>query len=157
MTRGNSANFAESADVVVIGFGAAGVCAAITAREQGAEVVALDRANGGGATAISGGIIYAGGGTTVQQQASVNDSFEQMLAYLRLEVGDAVSQQTLESFVRSSPEMIRWLANYGVPFDSTLCPYKTSFPNNRYYLYHSGNENAGAYRCHTRPSSADIA
>lgn len=141
----------QTADVVVIGFGAAGTCAAITAREHGADVVAVDRANGGGATAMSGGIIYAGAGTTVQQQAGVADSAEQMLTYLRLEVGDAVSSQTLESFVRGSPEMIDWLINHGVPFDSTLCPYKTSFPNNRYYLYHSGSENAGAFRCHTPP------
>ncbi|OSC36381.1 FAD-binding protein [Mycobacterium decipiens] len=151
MALDESACTTEAVDVVVIGFGAAGVCAAIAAREQGAEVVALDRANGGGATAISGGIIYAGSGTTVQQQAGVSDTFEQMLTYLQLEVGDAVSQQTLESFVRGSPEMIDWLSNYGVPFDPTLCPYKTSFPNNRYYLYHSGSENAGAFRCHTPP------
>jgi len=143
--------FHEAADVVVVGFGAAGACAAIAAREHGAEVVALDRANGGGSTAVSGGIIYAGGGTTVQQQAGVSDSFEQMLTYLRLEVGDAVRQQTLESFVKGSPDMIRWLSDYGVPFDSTLCPYKTSYPNNRYYLYHSGSENAGAFRSHTPP------
>ncbi len=141
----------ESTDVVVIGFGATGVSAAITAREQGVQVVALDRANGGGATAISGDIIYAGGGTVVQQQAGVRDSFEQMLTYLRLEVADAVSESTLESFVRGSPEMIDWLSNYGVPFDSTVYPYKTSFPNNHYYLYHSGSENSGAFRSHTPP------
>lgn len=151
MTMAESTRFDESADVVVVGFGAAGTCAAIAARENGAEVLALDRANGGGSTAVSGGIIYAGGGTWVQQQAGVSDSYEQMLTYLRLEVGDAVSQQTLESFVAGSPEMIRWLSDYGVPFDSTLCPYKTSYPNNHYYLYHSGSENAGAFRAHTPP------
>ncbi len=144
-------SFTESADVVVVGFGAAGTCAAIAARENGAEVVALDRANGGGSTAVSGGIVYAGGGTWVQQQAGVRDDYEQMLTYLRLEVGDAVSPQTLESFVAGSPEMIRWLSDYGVPFDSTLCPYKTSYPNNHYYLYHSGSENAGAFRSLTPP------
>ncbi|OBF19164.1 23S rRNA methyltransferase [Mycobacterium kubicae] len=144
-------NFAASADVVVVGFGAAGACAAITAREHGADVIAIDRANGGGATTLSGGIIYAGAGTTIQKQAGVVDTAEQMLTYLRLEVGDAVSPQTLESFVRSSPEMITWLRHHGVPFDATLCPYKTSFPNNRYYLYHSGSENAGAFRRHTPP------
>lgn len=141
----------ESTDVVVVGFGAAGVCAAIAARERGADVVAIDRANGGGATALSGGIIYAGAGTRIQESAGVSDSFEQMLTYLRLEVGDAVSQETLEKFVRDSPDMIEWLSSYGVPFDSTLCPYKTSFPNNRYYLYHSGSENSGAFRRHTPP------
>ncbi|MGV0626290.1 FAD-binding protein [Mycolicibacter minnesotensis] len=138
-------------DVVIVGFGAAGTAAAITAREQGAEVIAVDRANGGGATAISGGIIYAGAGTSVQKEAGVQDTPEQMLDYLRLEVGDAVSPDTLKRFVDGSPEMIDWLRAHGVPFNAGLCPYKTSFPNNRYYLYHSGSENAGAFRAHTPP------
>ncbi|MGV0697656.1 FAD-binding protein [Mycolicibacter sinensis] len=138
-------------DVVIVGFGAAGTSAAITAREHGAEVIAVDRANGGGATAISGGIIYAGGGTSVQQAAGVDDSAEQMLDYLRLEVGDAVSPETLQRFVDTSPEMIDWLQRHGVPFNPGLCPYKTSFPNNRYYLYHSGSENAGVSRAATPP------
>jgi 3-oxo-5alpha-steroid 4-dehydrogenase len=138
-------------DVVIVGFGAAGTSAAITAREHGAEVIAVDRANGGGATAISGGIIYAGGGTSVQKDAGVEDTPEQMLDYLRLEVGDAVSPGTLQRFVDTSPEMIDWLSAHGVPFHPGLCPYKTSFPNNRYYLYHSGSENAGAFRAHTPP------
>lgn len=86
MTEGTT----ETTDVVVIGFGAAGTTAAITARERGAEVIAVDRANGGGATAISGGIYYAGAGTSIQQQAGVTDTVEQMLTYLRLEVGEAV-------------------------------------------------------------------
>jgi len=138
-------------DVVIVGYGAAGTSAAITARELGAEVIAVDRANGGGATAISGGIIYAGGGTSVQKDAGVHDTAEQMLDYLRLEVGDAVQPDTLQRFVDGSPEMIDWLQTHGVPFNSGLCPYKTSFPNNRYYLYHSGSENAGAFRAHTPP------
>lgn len=138
-------------DVVIVGYGAAGTSAAITARELGAEVIAVDRANGGGATAISGGIIYAGGGTSVQRDAGVHDTAEQMLDYLRLEVGDAVRPETLQRFVDGSPEMIDWLQAHGVPFNSGLCPYKTSFPNNRYYLYHSGSENAGAFRAHTPP------
>ncbi|OHV06448.1 FAD-binding protein [Mycobacterium talmoniae] len=151
MIRATSEVSTATTDVVVVGFGAAGTSAAITAREQGAEVIALDRANGGGATAISGGIIYAGAGTSVQRQAGVADTVDQMLAYLRLEVGDAVSPQTLERFVRTSPEMIDWLQRHGVPFDASLCPYKTSFPNNRYYLYHSGSENAGAFSSRTPP------
>ena len=146
-----SSEIVETTDVVIVGFGAAGASAAITARELGAEVVALDRANGGGATAISGGIVYAGAGTAIQRQAGVEDNVEQMLEYLRLETGDAVSPETLERFVRTSPEMIEWLQGHGVPFNASLCPYKTSFPNNQYYLYHSGSENAGAFRSQTPP------
>ena len=46
-----------TADVVVVGFGGAGAAAALAAREAGAEVLALDRYLGGGATNLSGGIV----------------------------------------------------------------------------------------------------
>ncbi|MEO9013888.1 MAG: FAD-binding protein [Terrimesophilobacter sp.] len=151
MIRQTPVTNTQTTDIVVVGFGAAGASAAITAREMGADVIALDRGNGGGATAISGGIIYAGAGTSVQKQAGVEDSVEQMLDYLRMEVGDTTDPDTLERFVRTSPELIDWLQHHGVPFDSTVCPYKTSFPNNRYYLYFSGSENAGAFRSQTPP------
>ena len=76
-----------TADVVVVGYGAAGVCAALEARAQGADVLAIDRFNGGGATQVSGGIIYAGGGTWVQRQAGITDSADAMYEYLHAEVG----------------------------------------------------------------------
>ncbi len=54
----------DVADVVVVGFGAAGACAAIEAVNAGADVLLIDRFSGGGATALRGGVSYAGGGTT---------------------------------------------------------------------------------------------
>jgi len=140
------------ADVVVVGFGAAGACAALAAREADADVLAIDRFNGGGTTALSGGIVYAGGGTSVQRAAGVQDSPEWMLDYLSREVGDVVRRTTLERFVDASPEMIEWLARYGVPFEATVCPYKTSFPNNKYYLYYSGSECSGEFAAVTPPT-----
>lgn len=133
-------------DVLVVGYGGAGVAAAIEAREAGARVLAVDRFAGGGATAISGGIVYAGGGTAVQRLAGVSDDAEQMYNYLALEVGDAVSEQVLRRFCAESPAMIEWLAGHGVPFHASLCPYKTSYPNNDYFLYYSGSEAAGGFR-----------
>ncbi|MDX5317759.1 MAG: FAD-dependent oxidoreductase, partial [Actinomycetes bacterium] len=73
-------------DVVIVGYGIAGVTAAIEAAEAGARVLALDRGYGGGATALSGGIVYAGGGTRYQKAASVRDTPENMYEYLRQEV-----------------------------------------------------------------------
>ena len=140
-----------SADVAVVGFGAAGTCAALAAREHGAEVIALDRFGGGGTTSLSGGIIYAGGGTVVQRRAGVTDSTEDFLTYLQLEVGDVVRPETLQRFAGSSVEMIDWLSGHGVPFDPSMCPYKVSYPNNKYYLYYSGSENSGGFRDVTRP------
>jgi 3-oxo-5alpha-steroid 4-dehydrogenase len=144
-------NWNETADVVVVGFGAAGVCAALEARSRGAEVLAIDRFEGGGATQISGGIIYAGGGTWVQRQAGVEDTADAMYSYLQAEIGDAVHPDTLRRFVDSSPAMIDWLTRHGVPFEASVCPYKTSYPNNKYYLYYSGSENSGRFRAITAP------
>jgi 3-oxo-5alpha-steroid 4-dehydrogenase len=51
------------ADVVVVGFGAAGSTAAFTAAEAGAEVIVVERTGGsGGAAALAEGIVYLGGG-----------------------------------------------------------------------------------------------
>ncbi|MDZ7886676.1 MAG: FAD-binding protein [Mycobacterium sp.] len=141
----------ESADIVVVGYGAAGVCAALEARDGGADVLAIDRFNGGGATQVSGGIIYAGGGTRVQRDAGIQDSADGMYAYLSAEIGDAVRPETLRRFVDSSPAMIDWLSGHGVPFEASICPYKTSYPNNKYYLYFSGSENSGRFRAVTPP------
>ncbi|HEV2260035.1 MAG TPA: FAD-binding protein [Streptosporangiaceae bacterium] len=132
------------ADVVVVGFGAAGACAALEAAAAGCSVLILDRFGGGGATALSGGVVYAGGGTPQQRAAGVTDTPEAMLGYLRTEVGDAVPDTTLREFCDGSAAMLAWLEGYGVPFEGSLCPDKTSYPTNRHYLYYSGSELSAA-------------
>ncbi|WP_246097803.1 FAD-binding protein [Rhodococcus spelaei] len=135
-----------SADVVVVGVGVAGASAALEALAAGADVIALDRFAGGGASTISGGIVYAGGGTRIQRDAGIEDTPDAMYAYLSREVGDAVRPATLRRFCDESPAMIEWLAGHGVPFEGSLCPYKTSYPTDRHYLYFSGSEAAGGFR-----------
>jgi 3-oxo-5alpha-steroid 4-dehydrogenase len=132
------------ADVVVVGFGAAGACAALEAALAGVSVLILDRFGGGGATALSGGVVYAGGGTPQQRAAGVTDTPEAMFGYLRTEVGDAVPADTLREFCDGSVAMLAWLEGHGVPFEGSLCPDKTSYPTNRHYLYYSGSELSAA-------------
>lgn len=140
-------------DVIVIGFGAAGAAAAIEAADHGARVLVLDRGYGGGATALSGGIVYAGGGTEEQHAGGYSDSVEDMLDYLRQEVGDAVSEETLVRFCQQSPALIEWLKAQGVPFrGGAVSSYKTSYPTDDFYLYYSGNEKAYPYVEHARPA-----
>jgi 3-oxo-5alpha-steroid 4-dehydrogenase len=135
-----SAEWGLQADVVVVGFGAAGACAALEAVAAGCSALVLDRFSGGGATALSGGVVYAGGGTAQQRAAGVSDSAEAMFRYLRTEVGDAVPAGTLREFCDGSAAMLAWLEGHGVPFEGSLCPDKTSYPTNRHYLYYSGSE-----------------
>jgi 3-oxo-5alpha-steroid 4-dehydrogenase len=140
------------ADVIIVGFGAAGACAAIEAADAGADVVIVERFGGGGSSAVSGGIVYAGGGTRQQLDAGVEDSADAMYDYLRLETGDVVSEATLRRFCESSREMITWLEGHGVPFEGSLCPYKTSYPSDEHYLYYSGSEAAGGFRDAAKPA-----
>ena len=142
----------ETADLVVVGLGAAGITAAIEARERGADVVLLERFEGGGATAISGGVFYAGGGTHIQEAAGVEDTVENMYRYLSMEVQDAVSEETLRDFCGTSAANVKWLTDRGVPFLPNLCPVKTSYPAKEYHLYYSGNETFPPYSDHATPA-----
>ena len=65
----------------------------------------MDDKLGGGATALSGGIVYAGGGTWVQREAGVEDTVDNMYAYLRGEVGDRITEPA-SGLLRSLPLLL---------------------------------------------------
>lgn len=136
----NSVEWSDSADVLVVGWGAAGACAAIEARTAGAEVLVLERFGGGGASVLSGGVVYAGGGTPYQQQAGYADTPQAMQDYLRKEVNGVVSEATLQRFCQDSVANLAWLEQQGVRFGATMPSFKTSYPPEGKFLYYSGNE-----------------
>ena len=133
-------HFDYTTDLVVAGFGGAGAATAIEADNQGLETLIIERFNGGGATAISGGIYYAGGGTRIQKVLGFEDSSENMYAYLKHEVQEAVAPETLRNFCDQSVDNFDFLEENGVPFDASYCPFKTSYPPDHYFFYYSGNE-----------------
>lgn len=144
-------NASNSWDLIVVGYGLAGTSAAIAAAENGAKVLVLERDAGGGTSAMSGGVVYAGGGTPYQKAVGLDDTPENMFQYLRLEVGDAVSEKTVRKFCNESAERLAWLEKYGAKFDASLCDYKTTYPTDKHYLYYSGNEKAYPFREHAKP------
>lgn len=131
----------EHCDVLIIGWGAAGACAALEARAQGADVLIADRFTGGGASAKSGGVVYAGGGTRHQQAAGFNDTPKAMFDYLKHETRNVVSDDTLRRFCADSVSNLQWLESHGAPYGHRMPPGgKTSYPPDGYFLYYSGNE-----------------
>ncbi|MGW8466691.1 FAD-binding protein [Pseudomonas sp. CLCA07] len=137
----DSVSWDEQCDVLVVGWGAAGACAALEARAHGADVLIADRFTGGGASAKSGGVVYAGGGTRHQQAAGFNDSPEAMFDYLKHETRGVVSDETLWRFCADSVSNLQWLESHGAPYAHQMPPGgKTSYPPDGYFLYYSGNE-----------------
>jgi 3-oxo-5alpha-steroid 4-dehydrogenase len=142
----------EEVDIVIVGFGAAGASAAIEAKERELDALVIERFNGGGATAVSGGVIYSGGGTRIQKEAGIEDGVEEMVRYLETEIADAVSTETLREFCETSVETFAWLERHGLEFKASLCPKKTSYPLDKYCLYFSGNEGFLPHREKAKPA-----
>lgn len=72
-------NWDRTADVVIAGAGASGLCAAIAARDRGASVIAIDQNHDiGGHAMVSGGRIPLGGGHRLQQKYGIADSADQV-------------------------------------------------------------------------------
>jgi 3-oxo-5alpha-steroid 4-dehydrogenase len=138
----------DAVDVVVVGLGAAGAATALEAADNGAQVLVLDRLNGGGASALSGGVMYAGGGTRHQSAAGVEDSADNMFEYLKVQVGGVVSEPTLRRFCDDSVANLEWLEQQGVRYGGPFYREKNSFPGGEWGLYHSGNEAYAPYNEH---------
>lgn len=117
-----SVSWDHHCDVLVVGWGAAGACAALEARAQGADVLIADRFTGGGASARSGGVVYAGGGTRHQQAAGFNDSPEAMFDYLKHETQNVISDDTLRRFCADSVGNLEWLEAHGAPYAHRMPP-----------------------------------
>lgn len=140
----------DTADIVIVGFGAAGAVSAIQATECGASAIVIDRFAGGGATAYSGGIIYAGG-TPFQKAAGFDDTPDDLYAYLQAE-GSAVEDETLRRFCEGSAADIEWLSALGITYGSRLFSEKTAYPPDGYDLYFSGNEKMPRMIAQARPA-----
>ena len=148
--RADDTSWDAEADVVVVGFGGAGVVAALQAREGGADVLAVDRFGGGGATSYSGGVTYAGG-TRHQAAAGFQDTPEEMFKYLSAE-GNALGPDALRRFCEGSSADLEWLEAHGVPFGSNVYLQKTAYPPPGHWLYYSGNERLPKFKDVAKPA-----
>ncbi|HXV93080.1 MAG TPA: FAD-dependent oxidoreductase [Pseudonocardia sp.] len=100
---------ADGADVVVVGSGGAGLTAAAVAARSGRTVVVLERADVlGGTTAVSGGMLWVPLNPFMAAHG-VTDTADDALCYLELVTERMVPRARLEQYVRTAPELVRWL------------------------------------------------
>lgn len=135
-------------DVAVIGFGAAGACAAIEAADAGAQVMLFERNSGsGGASGLSGGEIYigGGGGTDAQVAAGFADTTEDFTAYLKAAGGPCVDEAKCEIYGREALGHYAWLKAQGVPYRGNYLPGKHIEPTDDSTLIWSGSEAAAPF------------
>lgn len=118
------------ADVIVVGGGAAGLSAAITAAEGGAKVILIEKQGiTGGSTTRSGGKILAAG-TEWQTKQNFEDNADMMFDYLMSFSEGLIDEELLRPFCDDSAENLAWLENLGVqvqdvePIHSALTPWR---------------------------------
>lgn len=123
-TRPHNANggtrWDHSTDVVVIGAGAAGLPAAISARDHGASVILVDENfDIGGRAMLSGGRVQVGGGHALQKKFGIADTPEQIYQdWIRHDHVEArySDRDLVRVFADENPPMYEFLIENGVEF-----------------------------------------
>ena len=96
-------------DVVVVGSGAAGMTAALTAAHHGLRPLVIEKTDRfGGSTARSGGGLWLPG-NEVLRKAGVRDTPEQARAYLAFVAGEDVTAERQRALLEHGPAMLAFV------------------------------------------------
>lgn len=111
------ASFDLTVEVLIVGAGAAGLIAALSAHEAGRAVLVLEReAEPSGSTALSAGLIPAAG-TRLQRAAGIQDRATQFAADIQAKAKGQNDQALVDLLASRSGEIIDWLEEtHGLPF-----------------------------------------
>lgn len=118
----------NSHDVVVVGSGAAGLTAAITARKSGLSVIVLEKAPVfGGTTAFSGGVAWIPGNPHFEdrspEQGGTRVDREAVHTYMRHEAGPNYNRAFVDAYLDFGPRMLRFMeAETEVAFVPSIYP-----------------------------------
>lgn len=147
--------FDVTVDVLVIGAGAAGLIAALRAKESGASVLVLERdAVPRGSTALSAGLIPAAC-TRFQREAGIDDSEAAFAADIMKKAHDEPDPVAVERVVSLVGPALEWLADrHALPF-SVIANF--SYPGHSAFRMHGLPSRSGAEMMDRLRSAAEAA
>ena len=115
---GSTSNFEY--DVVVLGSGASGLCAALAAADGGARVGLFEKAAVvGGTTCLSSAVAWLPNNRYARERG-IQDSRADALAYLESLSNGMILPEMVEAFVDTIPELLDWLET--TPLKMSLVP-----------------------------------
>ncbi len=145
-------SWSDDVDVLVVGAGMGGACAALEAARAGARVLVLDRGGPGTCTsAMAGGHFYLGGGTPVQHATGHEDTPAEMAAYLRA-ASPAADAEKIRLYCDGSVAHFHWLEELGFCFERSYYPEKAVIQPGTEGLMYTGNEKVWPFRELARPA-----
>jgi succinate dehydrogenase/fumarate reductase flavoprotein subunit len=101
-----------SCDLLVVGSGAAGLAAAVTAAWHGLKVIVVEKDPVfGGATAWSGGWMWVPG-NPLAKRAGINEDPQQPRTYLKNELGDRYDPSRVDAFLDNAPHMVAFFEEH---------------------------------------------
>ncbi len=118
MPTGEGARFDSEVPLLIVGAGAAGLCAALAAREQGLDPIVIERdAVPAGSTALSAGLIPAAG-TRFQRAKGIEDDPQLFAADIQRKAHGENDAAVVDAVARGAAPLIEWLADrYALPFE----------------------------------------
>jgi|LSQX01.2.fsa_nt_gb flavocytochrome c len=116
-------------DVVVVGSGAAGLAAALEARQNGADVILLEKMPYiGGTTRVAGGGLCAAG-VDLQLKAGITEDSPEVHARDMLELGQYRNDPELVRTVTyNAKHAVDWIRANGVALEDEVVSYMTTYP-----------------------------
>jgi fumarate reductase flavoprotein subunit len=111
-------DFDSEVPLLIIGAGAAGLCAALAASEIGVEPVVIERDEvPSGSTALSAGLIPAAG-TRFQREKGVEDSAKLFAEDIARKSHGEADAKLVQAVAANAGPTVEWLAEmYGMPFE----------------------------------------
>jgi fumarate reductase flavoprotein subunit len=112
------APFDVETPLLIIGAGAAGLCAALAAKEAGIEPLVVERdAQPSGSTSLSAGLIPAAG-TRFQRAKGIADSPQAFADDIKHKANNEADPIIVNVVSQGAAPLVEWLADrYGLPFD----------------------------------------